>query len=95
MSTKKIKLVQGSTYGSPQFPGDNKTVKLGESIRLDEALADKILEDGFTDKGGTFRYYFEEDDTTDEVDPEGDEGASTAPARRAAAPVKTAARKRS
>lgn len=93
----KIKLVEGSTYGCPQFPREDKTLKRGESITLDKALADKLLEDAFTDKAGKTRYYFEEVDTdADDVDGEGggegDEAQAVASNRRAA--VKAAPRKR-
>ena len=93
----KIKLVEGSTYGCPQFPREDKTLKRGESITLDKALADKLLEDAFTDKAGKTRYYFEEVDTdADDVDGEGggegDEAKAAASNRRAAA--KAAPRKR-
>lgn len=93
----KIKLVEGSTYGCPQFPREDKTLKRGESITLDKALADKLLEDSFTDKAGKTRYYFEEVDTdADDADGEGggegDEATAVASNRRAA--VKAAPRKR-
>ena len=97
----KIKLVEGSTYGCPQFPREDKTLKRGESITLDKALADKLLEDSFTDKAGKTRYYFEEVDTdADDADGEGggegggegDEAKAAAANRRAA--VKAAPRKR-
>ena len=93
----KIKLVEGSTYGCPQFPREDKTLKRGESITLDKALADKLLEDAFTDKAGKTRYYFEEVDTdADDADGEGggegDEAQAVASNRRAA--VKAAPRKR-
>lgn len=96
----KIKLVEGSTYGCPQFPREDKTLKRGESITLDKALADKLLEDAFTDKAGKTRYYFEEVDTdADGEDGEDGEGggeggeAKAAAANRRAA-VKAAPRKR-
>ena len=93
----KIKLVEGSTYGCPQFPREDKTLKRGESITVDKALADKLLEDSFTDKAGKTRYYFEEVDTdADDADGEGggegDEARAVASNRRAA--VKAAPRKR-
>lgn len=90
----KIKLVEGSTYGCPQFPREDKTLKRGESITLDKALADKLLEDSFTDKAGKTRYYFEEVDTDadGEGGGEGDEATAVASNRRAA--VKAAPRKR-
>ena len=93
----KIKLVEGSTYGCPQFPREDKTLKRGESITLDKALADKLLEDSFTDKAGKTRYYFEEVDTDEDGEDgegggEGDEAKAVASNRRAA--VKAAPRKR-
>lgn len=93
----KIKLVEGSTYGCPQFPREDKTLKRGESITLDKALADKLLEDAFTDKAGKTRYYFEEVDTDEDGEDgegggEGDEAKAVASNRRAA--VKAAPRKR-
>ena len=93
----KIKLVEGSTYGCPQFPREDKTLKRGESITLDKALADKLLEDSFTDKAGKTRYYFEEVDTDEDGEDgeggsEGGEAKAAAANRRAA--VKAAPRKR-
>lgn len=87
----KIKLVEGSTYGCPQFSREDKTLKRGESITVDKALADKLLEDSFTDKAGKTRYYFEEQDSGDDEGGEGGEGSeggeakAVAPNRRAAA----------
>lgn len=93
----KIKLVEGSTYGCPQFPREDKTLKRGESITVDKALADKLLEDSFTDKAGKTRYYFEEVDTdADDADGEGGgegDGAQAVASNRRAA-VKAAPRKR-
>lgn len=91
----KIKLVEGSTYGCPQFPREDKTLKRGESITLDKALADKLLEDSFTDKAGKTRYYFEEVDTDeDDEDGEGggEGGSDTEPATKTAANRRTAAK---
>lgn len=99
MTQVRIKLVQGATYGCPSFPGENKTLKRGESIVVDRALADILLQDSFTDKAGTERHYFDEveDDAAGVEGGEGGEGeggGEGSDTSRRSAPAKTVQRKR-
>ncbi len=98
MTQVRIKLVQGATYGCPAFPGENKTLKRGESIVVDRALADVLLQDSFTDKAGAERHYFDEIEADESADGDGagegageGEGGDT---QRRPAPAKTVQRKR-
>lgn len=96
MSQVRIKLVNGATYGCPSFPGENKTLRRGDSVVVDKALADKLLEDKYVDRAGKDCLYFEEVDMQDDASAEGDEsgGETQGSQTRRTAPVKTVARKR-
>ncbi len=94
MSQVRIKLVNGATYGCPSFPGENKTLRRGESVVVDKALADKLLEDKYVDRAGKDCFYFEEVDLQADDGGEGDDTETQTTTTRRAAPAKTVTRKR-
>lgn len=94
MSQVRIKLVNGATYGCPAFPGENKTLRRGESVVVDKALADKLLEDKYVDRAGKDCFYFEEVELDAEDGSGNDNDETQTTTARSAAPAKTVTRKR-
>lgn len=94
MSQVRIKLANGATYGCPAFPGENKTLRRGESVVVDKALADKLLEDKYVDRAGADRHYFEEVELDAEDGSGNDNDETQTTAARRTAPAKTVTRKR-